>query len=303
MATPAQTVSQTTEPQPSTSAQQPNQGAKRKRPETTQGATTTKKTKTNEPTTDHTEQTTTHWYDIGETYERDGRTYRLVKAETAPGQKRIQGRMSDAEKLKIAEDNETLRENYKRDLQPYQIYIQYIGKNTPLGIPGQGYYDKNNDEHRLAVMSVGGTLSAAAKALQEKIKRDKEKLTNPANFEDTPEEATTTATPTTTTTTTTNTATSSGQSYRPASKLTVYHKGYRFVYYLWKYTKARDEVIGYPHGGVMNQPEWNEMTITSSSDAELWQQIWKACPNIDKSEATTLYNNILLQYINRHDFK
>lgn len=91
------------------------------------------------------------WYQIGEMING----FRYVKADTVPNQKRIQGRMTDMEKLQIARENAEKRRSEQDFLEASGIFIKYIGKNTPMGIPGQGYYDEHDPSHKLAVIKVG----------------------------------------------------------------------------------------------------------------------------------------------------
>lgn len=56
--------------------------------------------------------------------------------------------MSETEKLNIAHENELIREHYRFQLEKQNIHIKYIGKNTPLGIPGNGHYSEDNLEHK-----------------------------------------------------------------------------------------------------------------------------------------------------------
>lgn len=151
-------------------------------------------TPTTETTTTVQKPPTKQWYEIGE-LNVDGIT-RYVKADTVPGQKRINGKMTDEEKLKIAFNNHEIRKKALNELKARNIPIIYIGKNTPMGIPANGHYDADNNEHRLAIIKVGVKAdsedSPMAKELKEKIAQpprativvDKEQTTPTDNVEE-----------------------------------------------------------------------------------------------------------------------
>lgn len=156
------------EPQPSTSG---GEGNKRKQPE------------------DHEEipqqPPKKAWHDEGDLDTApDGTQFRWIKADKVPGQKRLRGMMSDDEKLLIALENERTRQYEQQNLRQHGIIIKYTGKNTPMGIPGQGYYDYTNPKHKLAVIKVGraskttmqSQLEIEIKALEKKEKEDMEKM-------------------------------------------------------------------------------------------------------------------------------
>lgn len=107
------------------------------------------------------------WYDIGEESD-DG--YRYVKAETVPNQRRILGRMTDKQKLEIAHANKLKRDEEQKHLAEMGIHIKYTGRNTPMGIPGHGYYNEEDPNHKLAIIKVGtNRRTPLARQLQDEI--------------------------------------------------------------------------------------------------------------------------------------
>lgn len=122
-----------------------------------------------------------------------------MRADTVPGQQRINGKMASEEKLAIALSNKIKRINEQQKLAQRGIYIEYTGKNTPMGIPGNGVYDES-EEHKAAIMAVGQTVTETVTKIQEEseqvkkavetailvqkeieeVKKDLEKATTPA---------------------------------------------------------------------------------------------------------------------------
>lgn len=136
--TPAPAPAPAPEPAPEPApAPEPQPGPSNKRPAEEVVESPAKKTK--------------QWYEDGEP--DNGFTW--IKAEAVPNQKRIQGGMSDDAKLNIALENANIRNMQQERLQHMGINIRYKGKNTPLGIPGNGNYDPLDARHRLAVIKVG----------------------------------------------------------------------------------------------------------------------------------------------------
>ncbi|CAB3226819.1 unnamed protein product [Arctia plantaginis] len=86
--------------------------------------------------------------------------------------------MSEDEKLNIAQNNEMLRQHYRAEIEKQKILIRYIGKNTTLGIPGNGQYSSDNLEHKLAVIKVGAKKKTPLQELYErKIKEQNTQYT------------------------------------------------------------------------------------------------------------------------------
>lgn len=100
------------------------------------------------------------WYEFGE-MDKDpntGRDFRWIKADQCPGQKRITGKMTERQKLEIASENKRIRQEAQDMLRVnHNINIQYYGRNTPMGVPGNGNYDAENLRHQLAIIKVGVT--------------------------------------------------------------------------------------------------------------------------------------------------
>ncbi|CAG4986838.1 unnamed protein product [Parnassius apollo] len=92
------------------------------------------------------------WYSDGENLVIDKEQVMYVRAEKIPGQKKITSSMSDDEKLAVAEENERIRQAAVKLAEMETLKKIYLtGKFLNLGIPEQGYYDKNNPKHREAI--------------------------------------------------------------------------------------------------------------------------------------------------------
>ncbi|CAG4980508.1 unnamed protein product [Parnassius apollo] len=94
------------------------------------------------------------WYSDRENLVIDKEQVMYVRAEKIPGQKKITSSMSDDEKLAVAEENERIREAAVKLAEMETLKKIYLtGKFLNLGIPEQGYYDKNNSKHREAIIN------------------------------------------------------------------------------------------------------------------------------------------------------
>lgn len=94
------------------------------------------------------------WYnEVQETHESGGNTYYVIRAEKVPGQKKITNKMSNDEKLAVAEENEIIRQAaLSKAIHETGKRFMLTGKFLNLGIPAGGHYDHNNEEHRKAVL-------------------------------------------------------------------------------------------------------------------------------------------------------
>lgn len=76
----------------------------------------------------------------------------MVRAEKIAGQRRINSRHNNEEKLQIAKLNEEIRQKAVKEAEAkLKKRILLIGKFLNLGIPEGGYYDENNEQHRKAI--------------------------------------------------------------------------------------------------------------------------------------------------------
>lgn len=123
------------EPQPG-----PSRQGKRKEIDQPQKSGPKKKTKT--------------WYnDNPEQITIDGKDVLVIRAEKIPGQKRINEKMTDEEKLETAANNEKIRAAAVAQAEKeIGKKIMLTGKFLNLGIPEGGYYHSDKPEHKNAIL-------------------------------------------------------------------------------------------------------------------------------------------------------
>lgn len=267
-------------------------GAKRKQPSSTEqeGAAAAKR---NKPTTSNVPPPIAPaehpWYESGTSDNIDGQIILWVKAEKVPNQKRIYSKMTDEEKLTTAFNNQRIRNGeieYIKELTG--INIRLMGKNTPMGIPGNGYYDYTNPEHKLAVIKVGTkTKTAMQKQLEEEIKQltTQQKAPEP------------TVNPTIVATAVAKEVQESEKerdAVKPLTELTINYKGDHNRLYLYEDIKQLEgEVMQVSKNTikVKKQPDSYNISFNAHSDNDLWRIITKEKLQIE--EMNLIYNTII----------
>lgn len=268
-------------------------GAKRKQPSSTEqeGAAAAKR---NKPTTSNVPPPpiapAEHpWYESGTPDNIDGQIIIWVKAEKVPNQKRIYSKMTDEEKLTTAFNNQRIRNGEIEYIKALTgINIRLMGKNTPMGIPGNGYYDYTNPEHKLAVIKVGTkTKTAMQKQLEEEIKQltTQQKAPEP------------TVNPTIVATAVAKEVQESEKekdAVKPLTELTINYKGDHNILYLYEDIKQLEgEFMQVSRNTikVKKQPDSYNISFNAHSDNDLWRIITKEKLQIE--EMNLIYNTII----------
>lgn len=142
-------------PQPEPPRQEPQPGPSRqgKRKQTEEPAKNPAQTK--KPKT---------WYnDNPETIEIDGNEVLVIRAEKIPGQRKITTKMTNEEKLHIAETNEHTRQAAVAQAEKETgKRIMLTGKFLNLGIPDGGYYQSDREDHKQAILKTATPKPTAA---------------------------------------------------------------------------------------------------------------------------------------------
>lgn len=174
--------------------------------------------------------------------------------------------MAELEKLKIAAENEKIREQFRGDLAKQNILIRYTGKNTPFGIPGNGQYSVDNLEHQLAVIKVGTkTETPMQKMLKQQIASQSTQYTlkEPRKEGDTEEVGV------------------ARLGIKSVSKIILDYKGEFYPIYLyedekqWQPWKERSDVRINEHDKIQvaHQPSTAEIIIKSNDERDLWSKL------------------------------
>lgn len=219
----------------------------------------------------------TLWYEDG-TVEYDaenGRNFKWIKAEKCPGQQRIRGQMSDEEKLNVALENNRKREIEQIRLEIKKIYIKYMGKNTPMGIPGNGDYDYNNPEHKLAIIKVGGGTRKTKMQIQleKEIQQKKEDEKKQAQEIQQPKPQETTA--------------------KLPIKAEITYKNLTLYVYLYETEEQRAHIPKDAlHQKVTAQPT-SDHKSSHNNETSLWDQLQTSFTTLTNEEKTQFYWKIL----------